>query len=108
MKIKYYLLVVALVIVTFEIFLYFQKKSFDRLNGDISKLESEITNYQLQIDSLSNQQDSSIKIIDSLIAERQKVKILYKTIYEKYSNDTILVNSFSVDSIQKFWANRYK
>lgn len=108
MKLKYYLIVVALVIITFEIFLYFQNEAFDKFNEKIEKLENEEIGYKLQIDSLSKNQDSSLRIIDSLTSERQKVKILYKTIYEEYHNDTLVINSFSVDSIQKFWANRYK
>jgi hypothetical protein len=73
------------------------KPNYDSLNA-----------YKREIELLQKAYELNRKQIDSLTEERNKIKIKYKTKYEIYIIKDSLVNSLSVDSIQRYWSERYK
>lgn len=73
------------------------KPNYDSLNA-----------YKKEIELLQKAYELNRKQIDSLTEERNKIKIKYKTKYEIYIIKDSLVNSLSVDSIQRYWSERYK
>lgn len=60
-----------------------------------------------QISLLDVAYNATSKVKDSLLKERNKIHIEYETNTKIYKITDSIVNSFSVDSIQKFWAKRY-
>lgn len=76
---------------------------------DIPKPNNDSLNaYKKEIELLQRAYELNRKQIDSLTEERNKIKIKYKTKYEIYIIKDSLVNSLSVDSIQRYWSERYK
>lgn len=60
------------------------------------------------IDSIGNIEKENSLVIDSLMNEREKIRIIYKTIYKEYEHKDSVVNSFTVSDIQDYWTNKYK
>ena len=60
------------------------------------------------IDSIKLIEKRNILVIDSLTNEREKIRIIYKTIYKEYEHKDSIVNSFTVNDIQDYWTNKYK
>lgn len=71
-------------------------------------LKSNIDSNLNVIDSIKNIEKQNILTIDSLINEREKIRIIYKTIYKEYEHKDSVVNSFTISDIQDYWTNRYK
>jgi hypothetical protein len=99
----YIITIVALVIV------FFLKNN--KLKTTIDEnivLKNSIDSTLHVIDSISNVEKENSLVIDSLMNEREKVKIIYKTIYKEYEHKDSIVNSFTVVDIQDYWTNKYK
>jgi hypothetical protein len=69
------------------------KDSLDSYKSKVAALEA-----LLQVSN--NERDSIQKL-------RNKIKIKYETEYEIYLIKDSLANSLSIDSIQRYWAERY-
>jgi len=102
-NIIYIITIVALVVV------FFLKNNKLKLTLDENILLKNTIDSNLNvIDSISLIEQQNILIIDSLTNERERIKIIYKTIYKEYEHKDSIVNSFTVSDIQDYWTNKYK
>jgi hypothetical protein len=99
----YIITIVALVIVFF-----LKNNKLKTTIDENSILKNSIDSTIHVIDSISNVEKENSLVIDSLINEREKVKIIYKTIYKEYEHKDSIVNSFTISDIQDYWTNKYK
>jgi len=99
----YIITIVALVIVFF-----LKNNKLKTTIDENSILKNSIDSTLHVIDSISNVEKENSLVIDSLMNEREKVKIIYKTIYKEYEHKDSIVNSFTVVDIQDYWTNKYK
>lgn len=101
--VAYIITIVALIIVFF-----LKNNQISNHVAENTALKSNIDSNLNVIDSIKNIEKQNILIIDSLINEREKIRIIYKTIYKEYEHKDSVVNSFTVSDIQDYWTNKYK
>jgi hypothetical protein len=66
-----------------------------------------LDSYKSQVASLEKLLSVSNNERDSIQKLRNKIKIKYETDYQIYLIKDSLVSSLSIDSIQRYWAERY-
>lgn len=101
--VAYIITIVALIVVFF-----LKNNQISNHVAENNILKSNIDSNLNVIDSIKNIEKQNILTIDSLINEREKIRIIYKTIYKEYEHKDSVVNSFTINDIQDYWTNRYK
>ena len=101
--IAYIITIVALIVMFF-----FKNNQISNHVAENTTLKNNIDANLNVIDSIKNIEKQNILTIDSLINEREKIRIIYKTIYKEYEHKDSVVNSFTINDIQDYWTNRYK
>lgn len=101
--VAYIITIVALIVVFF-----LKNNQISNHVAENTTLKNNIDSNLNVIDSIKNIEKQNILIIDSLINEREKIRIIYKTIYKEYEHKDSVVNSFTINDIQDYWTNRYK
>jgi hypothetical protein len=78
-----------------------EKTKYIPANKDsLDSYKSKVAALEVLLQVSNNERDSIQKL-------RNKIKIKYETEYEIYLIKDSLVNSLSIDSIQRYWAERY-
>ena len=101
--VAYIITIVALIVMFF-----FKNNQISNHVAENTTLKNNIDSNLNVIDSIKNIEKQNILTIDSLINEREKIRIIYKTIYKEYEHKDSVVNSFTINDIQDYWTNRYK
>lgn len=100
-------IIIACIILACFSSLYLSKKDFKDVLLENKSLKDSISLKEKEIKNIEAAFEANKIIIDSLLKERSKLHIEYRTNYEKYRIKDSLVSSYTVDSIQQFWAKRY-
>jgi hypothetical protein len=78
-----------------------EKTKYIPANKDsLDSYKSKVAALEVLLQVSNNERDSIQKL-------RNKIKIKYETEYEIYLIKDSLVNSLSIDSIQRYWSERY-
>ena len=101
--VAYIITIVALIVMFF-----LKNNQISNHVAENTTLKNNIDSNLNVIDSIKNIEKQNILTIDSLINEREKIRIIYKTIYKEYEHKDSVVNSFTINDIQDYWTNRYK